>query len=130
MYEHSPLDDADAVTSNFMHRVSSPDSLPYCYGLSNTLSALKHAAVDTVIVWKELDILRLQTKSAEASDDTDIKFASPHKVNLPHTFTDPETGSNLHILTCERVVDWMRARLEDGTPQADWQPGVKVIFVS
>merc|ERR1719433_1327606 len=104
--------------------------MPYCFGLSNTISALEHSAVDTVIVWEELDILRLQAKASEASDEIVVKFASPQSVNLPHSFIDPETGSNLHIIGCERVVDWMRARMNDGTPLKDWQPGVKVVFIS
>merc|ERR1712039_589448 len=76
-----------------MGRVSSPESLPYCYGLKNTISAPQH-------------------------------------VNLPHNFIDPEMGSSLDIVGCERLVDWMRARMDDGTPLQDWQPGVKVVFIS
>lgn len=130
MYEHLHLDEADAVASNFMHRVSSSESLPYCYGLSNTISALEHRAVDTLIVWKDLDTLRLQLKSSEANDEIVVKFVSPHSITLPHSFTDPELDSNHIIVGHERVVDWIRARLDDCTPLKDWQPGVKVVFIS
>jgi len=130
LYEHSHLDDFDAVASNFMQRVSSPESLPYCYGLSNTIAALEHGAVDTLIVWEELDVLRLQVKNSEANDGIVVKFSSPESVNLPSSFIDPETGSNLHIVECERLVDWMRARMDDGRLLQDLQPGVKVVFIS
>jgi len=130
LYEHCHIDDSDAVASNFMQRVSSPESPPYCFGLSNTISALEHGVVDTVIIWDELDILRVQVKISEASDEIVVKYSPPQSENLPHSFIDPETGSNLHIVGCERVVDWMRARMDDGTPLKDWQPGVKVVFIS
>jgi len=130
LYEHRYLDDSDAVASKFMQRASSPESLPYCFGLSNTISALEHGAVDTVLVWEKLDILRLLVNNSEANDEIVVKFSSPNSVNLPHSFMDPETGSNLHIVGCERVVDWMRASMDDGTPRKGWQPGVKVVFIS
>merc|ERR1711870_34271 len=104
--------------------LSSPEALPYCFGLSNTISALEHGAVDTILIWEELDILRLQLKVSEASDEIVVKFSSPQQVNLPHSFIDPQTGSNLHIVGCERVVDWMRTRMNDDTPPQDWQAGV------
>eukprot|EP00927_Polykrikos_kofoidii_P072327 TRINITY_DN68462_c0_g1_i1.p1 TRINITY_DN68462_c0_g1~~TRINITY_DN68462_c0_g1_i1.p1 ORF type:complete len:403 (-),score=50.29 TRINITY_DN68462_c0_g1_i1:247-1455(-) len=130
LYEHCHIDDSDAVASNFMQRVASPESLPYCFGLGNTISALEHRAVDTILVWEDLDILRLQVKNSEASDDIVVKFSSPQSVNLPNSFIDPETGSILHIVGWERVVDWMKARLDDDTPLKDWQPGVKVVYIS
>jgi len=130
LYKHCHLDDSDAVASAFMQRVSSPEPLPYCFGLSNTISALEHRAVDTVLVWEDLDILRLQVKVSEASDEIVVKYASPQSVNLPHTFIDPETGSDLHIVGCERIVDWIRARMDADTLLKDWQPGVKVVFIS
>jgi len=130
LYEHRHLDDSDAVASSFMQRVSSPGSPPCCYGLSSVMSALEHGAVDTVIVWEELDSLRLQVKTSQANDEVFVKFAAPQSVKTPHCLIDPETGSDLHIVGCERVVDWMRARMVDGTPLKDWQPGVKVVFIS
>lgn len=130
LYEHDYLDDSDLVASNFMQRVSSTESLPYCFGLSNIISALEQGAVDTIIVWDELDTLRLQVKVSEASDEMHVKFAPPQSVTDPHSFIDPDTGSNFHIVGCERVVDWMRARVDDGTAPADWQPGVKIVLIS
>jgi hypothetical protein len=130
LYEHRHLDESDAVASDFLQRVSSRESLPYCSGLHNTMSALEDGAVDTLLVWKDLDILRLEVTDSESSDKIVVKFVSPQRVNLPYSFIDPETGSNLSIVKCERFVDWMMASMGGGTCFEDWQPGVKVVLIS
>lgn len=47
----------------------SQDSGKYCYGISDTLKALELGAVDTLIVWENLDLTRFILRNAAGGID-------------------------------------------------------------
>lgn len=51
----------------------SQDSGKYCYGIDDTLKALEMGAVETLIVWENLDIIRYTLRNAAGGERTDAK---------------------------------------------------------
>ena len=46
----------------------STDTNRYCFGVEETLHALEIGAVETLIVWENLDVLRLQLRNTQSPD--------------------------------------------------------------
>ena len=75
----------------------SQDTSKYCFGVVDTLKALEMGAVDTLIVWENLDIARYVLKN-HASDSQNILHLTPVQEQDKTKFTDPQTGVELELV--------------------------------
>ena len=55
----------------------SQDSGKYCYGIADTLKALELGAVETLIVWENLDITRFVLRNAAGGTRPDLLRSTP-----------------------------------------------------
>ena len=55
----------------------SQDSGKYCYGIADTLKALELGAVETLIVWENLDITRFVLRNAAGVTRPDLLRSTP-----------------------------------------------------
>jgi peptide chain release factor subunit 1 len=67
----------------------SQDTGKYCFGVDDTLKALEMGAVEILIVWENLDIIRYTLKNHQTEDEK-ILFLKPEQEKDKTYFTDKE----------------------------------------
>mmetsp|Transcript_12802 Transcript_12802/g.51088 ORF Transcript_12802/g.51088 Transcript_12802/m.51088 type:complete len:425 (+) Transcript_12802:135-1409(+) len=87
------------ISSYFDH--ISKDTGKVCYGVRDTLHGLEVGAVETLIVWENLDIIRYQLKNT-AGDEV-IRY---EKEGTTNEFLDPETGEQMDLVESMPLIEW------------------------
>lgn len=82
----------------------SQDTGKYCFGIEDTMKALDQGAVESLIVWENLDILRVVVKSP-SSESNDILFLKPEQLGDPKFFID-ESGAEKETLDSKSLVEF------------------------
>ena len=78
------------------------DTGKYCFMLKDTLAALEQGAVETLLVWENLDAERFLLKMP-SSDKEIVVFLTKEQQKNPKFFQDPETGVQLETVSQEPV---------------------------
>jgi len=93
------------LLSSFMTEVAM-DSGRYCFGIHETMQALEAGAVETLIVWENLEIRRLVLHNAFAEKDQ-VVYATPQQEKLPSLYVDRNTQQDLEVRDRELFLDWI-----------------------
>jgi len=80
------------------------DTGHYCFGVDDTLKALESGAVEVLIVWENLDIVRYVLKSP--SGEKDILFLRPDQAKDKANFIHKETGAELEVEESMVLLEW------------------------
>ena len=88
------------------------DSGKYCFGPADTISALEMSAMETLIVWEDLPLMRYELKDS-ATDSVTVKLLKPGDEKDPAHFKDPETGADLDTVNSEPFIDWITEHYKD-----------------
>jgi len=83
----------------------SQDTGKYCFGVDDTLKALEMGAVETLIVWENLDITRYTLRNHQ-SDEEKILFLKPEQEKDKTHFVDKETGVELELVESMALLEW------------------------
>lgn len=67
----------------------SQDTGKYCFGVQDTMRALEMGAVETLILWENLELTRVEMKNPTL-EANDILFLRPEDEADQSKFTDPE----------------------------------------
>lgn len=83
------------------------DTGKYCYGIKDTLDALDGGAVETLIVWENLDMLRFQIRDKGQPDapPRDI-YLTTAQSQAPDAFIEKKTGSELEVLESMPAIEF------------------------
>lgn len=84
----------------------SQDTGKYCFGVVDTLKALEMGAVETLIVWENLDITRFMLKN-HAADQEVIQHLNPEQEKDKANFVDKETGVELELIEKLALLEWL-----------------------
>ncbi|RKO96325.1 hypothetical protein CXG81DRAFT_24527 [Caulochytrium protostelioides] len=84
----------------------SQDTGKYCFGVEDTLKALDMGAVETLIVWEDLDITRVVMRHPQTQVETVLNLTAAQLKN-PDIFVDPETKAELEIVSRESLLEWL-----------------------
>eukprot|EP00605_Chrysophyceae_sp_TOSAG23-4_P000159 GSChrysophyteH1.ASY1.ANO1.182.1 assembled CDS len=84
----------------------SQDTGRYCFMVQDTLQALEMSAVETVIVWENLDINRLTLRNTTTGEENVVHLSPEQEKNDSH-FHDKETGVQLEIFERQPLVEWL-----------------------
>lgn len=89
----------------------SQDSGRICYGLDDTLTAFFSSAVDTLIVYEDLDITRWTLKDSHGAE----KILHTNKVQEQDRsqFMDSESGQEMEIVDQMPFLEWLAEHHED-----------------
>ncbi|KAJ1510906.1 Polypeptide release factor (eRF1) in translation termination, partial [Coelomomyces lativittatus] len=79
------------------------DSGKYCFGVEDTLKGLELGAVETLIIWENLDIVRYELRNP-STDTILVKFLKPEQEPDRDQFVDE--GVDLEIVDKVLLVDW------------------------
>lgn len=84
----------------------SQDTGKYCFMVQDTLQALEMSAVETVIVWENLNINRVQVKNSATGEEKILNITTEQEKN-EGLFKDPTTGATLEIVDKITLVEWL-----------------------
>lgn len=107
---------ADALTNvKFVHEKKviqkffdeiAVESGKYVYGVRDTLTALEMSSVETLLVWEDLDVSRLELRNT-SSGEVKILHLRPEEEKDRSLFVDPETGTDLEVVNRIPMVEWL-----------------------
>merc|ERR1719427_65115 len=83
----------------------SRDTGKYCYGHDDTLKALEMGAVETLIVWENLEIQRYVLKNHQ-TDEEKVMYLKPDQEKNKSHFIDPKTQVEMELVKSEALLEW------------------------
>jgi peptide chain release factor subunit 1 len=93
------------LITKFLDEVAQ-DTGKYCFGIKDTMTALDMGAAETLIVWENLDLLRIVIKNPH-TDSEKIEFLTTAESKNEKLYRDPETGHELTVEDNQMFVEWI-----------------------
>jgi len=93
------------LVSKFLEEVAR-DSGKYCFGINETMQGLEAGAVETLIIWENLDMTRIVFRNPH-TDATETKILTQAELKNPQLYIDPETNVDLIVDMEEPFLDWI-----------------------
>lgn len=90
----------------------SQDTGKVCYGIEDTLKALELGAIETLIVFENLEITRWQLRDSE-NKDTLIHTTKQQESASRDAFIDKATGQEMEIVAQESFLEWIAEHYKD-----------------
>jgi len=84
----------------------SQDTGRFCFGVEDTLKALEMGAVETLIVWENLETQRITLKNHTAEDDR-VLLLNPEQEKDRTNFLDKETNVEMEVLDKMPLLEWL-----------------------
>lgn len=82
------------------------DTGKYCFMIKDTLNALEQGAVDTLLVWDQLDADRVVLKNNSNQEETVLYLTSEQQKNDKY-FKCERTGVDLEVVSKENLTDYL-----------------------
>ena len=92
------------LLSQFFDQISQ-DTGKFCFGVRDTLSCLEMGAVETLIVYENLEITRLVFKTPEGTQD--VKYLTKEQEGDGEHYQDPKTGQTLDVVEKMPMLEWL-----------------------
>ncbi|TCD63114.1 eRF1 [Steccherinum ochraceum] len=90
----------------------SQDTSKYCFGIEDTLKALELGAVETLIVWENLDITRYVLRNAAGEEI--VIHVSKEQEKDREKFTDKSTGTEMEQVTePQSLLEWFAEKYRE-----------------
>jgi len=83
----------------------------YCFGIEDTLKALEMGAVETLLCWEDLPVLRVVLLNPQSGDET-IKMLTEEQLQDDSIYKDAE-GLDLEIKDKKTLVEWLCEHYKD-----------------
>lgn len=93
----------------------SRDTGKYCFAIADTISALEQGAVETLIIWENLDIKRYVFRNP-VSENNEVKYLNQTEEKDRKHFVDKGTGQELESISVEPFIDWLVDTDESNMP--------------
>ncbi|GMT08898.1 hypothetical protein PFISCL1PPCAC_195 [Pristionchus fissidentatus] len=81
----------------------SQDTGKYVFGVKDTIQGLEMGAIETLICWENLDIMRYKLKNGTTGEEKVITLRPDEEKN----FTDAETATELEVLEAIPFLEWL-----------------------
>jgi len=81
------------------------DTNKYCFGFRDTIRALQMGAVEIVIVWENLDIIRVVVENPNDKSTKEL-FLSPREIDQGDYLKD-SNGNNLDVKEQGEFLEWL-----------------------
>lgn len=83
----------------------------FCFGIKDTMTALEMSAVETLIVFEDLDLIRWELRTSDGK--TTVQFLPENPEGERPIFKDPTTGLDLDVLDSQPLVEWFAHHYKD-----------------
>ncbi|KAJ3102804.1 Electron transfer flavoprotein alpha-subunit [Phlyctochytrium planicorne] len=90
----------------------SQDTGKYCFGIDDTLKALDLGAVETLIVWENLETMRYELKNPQTGEII-IKHVTKDQEKDQQLFKDPATNAEMEVVSKMPVLEWFSEKYKD-----------------
>ncbi|KAG4302110.1 hypothetical protein PCK1_001669 [Pneumocystis canis] len=90
----------------------SQDTGKYCYGVEDTLKGLELGAVETIIVWENLDVIRWSLYDSRG-DTVIIHLTKEQSEKNREFFVDKETGNDMEIISSISLLEWLTEKYKE-----------------
>ncbi|KAJ9522048.1 hypothetical protein QJQ45_005105 [Haematococcus lacustris] len=101
------LSNEKKLISKFFEEISQ-DSGKYVFGVKDTLACLDMGAVETLIVWENLDCDRYEVMNP-STGKIEIKHLTSEQAKDTQHFKDKESGSDLEVQDKQPLLEWLAA---------------------
>mmetsp|Transcript_4488 Transcript_4488/g.11598 ORF Transcript_4488/g.11598 Transcript_4488/m.11598 type:complete len:438 (+) Transcript_4488:71-1384(+) len=92
------------LISQYFEHISQ-DTGRYCFGVGDTIKALEMGAVETLIVYENLETNRFVIKNNTTGDEN-VLFLNKEQESNQANFHDAETGTELEVIEKVQLVEW------------------------
>jgi peptide chain release factor subunit 1 len=99
------------LLQQYMEEISM-DTGKYCFMVDDTLHALDIGAVENLIIWENLDIVRYELKQPNTGS-TNVLYLNPEQEKNDKYFKDLENGVDLEVVSKEPLVEWMAVNYKE-----------------
>jgi peptide chain release factor subunit 1 len=82
------------------------DTGKYCFGIVDTLQGLEAGAVETLIIWENLDINRYIVKNSTNGEEKVLHLNKEQEKDTSN-FHDEKTGAELEIIETTSFIEWL-----------------------
>ncbi|RUS34698.1 eukaryotic peptide chain release factor subunit 1, variant [Jimgerdemannia flammicorona] len=89
----------------------SQDTGKYCFGVEDTLKALEMGAVETLIVWENLDVTRFILKDSVGVDH--IVHMTKQQEKERTLFLDKDSGTEMEVVESKPLLEWFADKYKD-----------------
>jgi len=93
------------LISHYFEEISK-DTGKYCFGVVDTLAALDLGAVETLIVWENLEIMRYTLKNPATAEQKVLHLNKEEERNQA-LFRDDKTGVEMEVVESIQLVEWL-----------------------
>jgi len=93
------------LITKFLDEVAQ-DTGKFCFGVRDTIQGLEMGAVETLIVWEELEIRRIKICNPHTQKE-DIHYLTPQEAKNEKLYRCPDTGVELDVVENEPFVEWI-----------------------
>jgi peptide chain release factor subunit 1 len=93
------------LLSSFFEQISQ-DTGKFCFGVKDTLTCLEMGAVETLIVWENLEIMRYVLNNS-VSGTQEIKYLMKEQETESGHFKDKATGQDLDVVDKQPLLEWL-----------------------
>ncbi|KAG5519289.1 hypothetical protein PMAC_001914 [Pneumocystis sp. 'macacae'] len=90
----------------------SQDTGKYCYGVEDTLKSLELGAVETIIVWENLDVIRW-TLYDSRGDTVIVHLTKEQSEKSREPFIDKETRNEMEIASSISLLEWLTEKYKE-----------------
>lgn len=82
------------------------DTGKYCFGVGDTLKALDLGAIETCIVFENLEVNRYKLRNNTTGEEV-TKHLTPAQEEDPAQFHDETTGTELEVIEKQTMLEWL-----------------------
>jgi peptide chain release factor subunit 1 len=89
----------------------SQDTGKYCFGVNDTLKGLELGAVETLIVWENLDMSRIVLKNSAGGEV--VLHTNKEQEKNRELFLDQETGQEMELVSKQPLLEWFAEKYKE-----------------
>lgn len=93
------------LITKFLDEVAQ-DTGKYCFGIKDTMTGLEMGAVETLIVWENLETKRIVIRNPH-TDTEEVKLLTPEQAKDEKLYRDPDSGVELDVTDNQQFVEWI-----------------------
>lgn len=93
------------LLSKYMNEIAQ-DTGRYCFGIEDTLKALDMSAVETLIVWENLNIQRYELRHPLTQETKELHL-TPEQAKESRLFHDKKSGVSLDVTLEMPLLEWL-----------------------
>jgi peptide chain release factor subunit 1 len=93
------------LITKFLNEVAQ-DSGKLCFGVRDTMQALEMSAVETLVVWENLDLHRVHIRNPHTGADK-FEFVTSEGAQQDQLYREPGSGAELTLVESTPFVEWI-----------------------